>query len=280
MRIVPVVALSLLVCLPAATARSGDVALSIRPSGAVLVPVEIDGRGPFTFLLDTGSSHTVLAGELAGRLTLPVVAKARVLSAAGAEMGLVVSVRRMDVGTAGVEGLLPSVVSLARLRDREPGIEGVLGQDFLAQFDYTLDYRRKRLLWRADPADTPLRLPLVRVAERQLVQLPGDRRHAPARLVPDSGSDGFVIYERDGRTAVDVAAGDQLVAVSGLASWRAGRAAALAELRLGAVTLRGEPAVVIQRDGPSAGEGDGLLPLHLFSSVSFRNSEGYLVVRR
>jgi hypothetical protein len=264
----------------AAAADPGEVALKVRSSGAVLVPVAIDGRGPFTFLLDTGSSHTAVGSELADRLGLPVVAKVRVLTPAGPEMGLVVRLQRMDVGTATASGLTPSVVAIARLRGREPGVEGVLGQDFLSLFDYTVDYRRKRLRWTAEPAEEPARIPLVQAGDRRLVQVTGQGRPGPALLVPDSGSEGFVIFEREGRTAVRVDETSQLVGVSGLASERSARGGVLRELRIGGVTLRNQPAVVLGRDGSSTLEGDGLLPLHHFSIVSFNNREGYLVVRK
>jgi predicted aspartyl protease len=263
-----------------AAADPGEVALKVRSSGALLVPVAIDGRGTFDFLLDTGSSHTVVGSELADRLALPVVAKVRVLTPAGAEMGLVVRVQHMDVDSASVEGLTPSVISIARLREREPGVEGVLGQDFLSLFDYTVDYRRKRLRWTAEAAEGPARVPLVQAGDRRLVQVTGNGRPGPALMVPDSGSEGFVIFERNGRTAVRVDETSQLVGVSGLAAEQSARRGVLRELRVGGVTLRNQPAVVLGRDGSSAIEGDGLLPLHQFSIVSFNNREGYLVVRK
>jgi hypothetical protein len=273
--------LSLVSLAATAAADPGEVAVKVRSSGAILVPVAIDGRGPFTFLLDTGSSHTAVGSELANRLALPVVAKVRVLTPAGPEMGLVVRLQRMDVGTASASGLTPSVVSIARLREREPGVEGVIGQDFLSLFDYTVDYRRKRLRWTAEPAEEPARVPLVQAGDRRLVQVAGQGRPGPVLLVPDSGSEGFVIFEREGRTAVRVdETTSQLVGVSGLASERSARGGVLRELRLGGVTLRNQPAVVLGRDGSSAIEGDGLLPLHHFSIVSFNNREGYLVVRK
>lgn len=257
-----------------------ELALSVRPSGAVRVPVLVDGQGPFTFLLDTGSSHTALSSELADRLGLPVVAKVRVLTPAGPETGLVVRAQRMEVGSACVEALTPSVVSMARLREREPGVEGVLGQDFLSLFDYTVDYRRKQLRWTAEPAEDASRLPLLQAGDRRLVRLPGERERDSVLLVPDTGSEGLVLFERQGRTAVRVEYEATFVGVSGLGSTRSARGARLRELRVGSVTLRNQSAVVLPREGSSAVEGDGLLPLHHFSSVAFHNREGYMVVRR
>ena len=53
----------------------------------------------------------------------------------------------------------------------------------------------------------------------------------------------------------------------------------LRQLRIGSVTVRNQRAVLVSREGVDAREGDGLMPLHLFASVSFNSHEGYLVVR-
>jgi len=272
--------LSLALSTAEAAATPGEIILSLRSSGAVRVPVGINGAGPFTFLLDTGSSHTIVSSELVDRLGLPVVAQARVHTPAGVEMGRVVRVELMSIGSASAEGLMPSVVSLAQLRERESGVDGVIGQDFLKAFDYTVDYRRKRLRFTAEHAGEPVRMPLVRAGDRSLVQLSGNAGHEPVLMVPDSGTEGFVIFERDGRTAVRVDPVSQFVGVSGLASRQVGRGALLRELQVGGVTLRNQPAVVLERKGARTVEGDGLMPLHQFSSVSFNNSEGFMIVRR
>ena len=52
------------------------------------------------------------------------------------------------------------------------------------------------------------------------------------------------------------------------------------ELQVGNVIFRNQPVAVIARDEVDALEGDGLLPLHLFASVSFNAREQCLVLRR
>jgi hypothetical protein len=99
-------------------------------------------------------------------------------------------------------------------------------------------------------------------------------------MVPDTGSNGFVLFEREGRTAVEVDRLPGFVSVSGLTRERAATAAIVRRLDVGGVTLRDQPAVVIPRPEPGAGQADGLLPLHAFSRVSWSNSEAYLAVRR
>jgi hypothetical protein len=276
-------ALSAIAVLSLATAAAADpdegVRVTLSASGAVRVPVEIDGRGPFPFLLDTGSTHTAIGPELAERLSLPVVARARVLTPAGPETALVVRVERAVIGGASVSGLTPSVVSLTELHHGEPGIDGVIGQDFLLGFDYTVDYRRSRLVWSVRSTDGERRLPLLRSGDRTLVEIEGGDG-GTLLMVPDSGSSGFVLFERDGRTAVKVDGAGEPAMISGLSSRLTARGALLRRFRVGPVTLRDQPAVVVERAGARTVEGDGLLPLHAFASVSFSNSRGYLVVRR
>jgi hypothetical protein len=261
-------------------ATSEEIVVSLRPSGAVLVPVAINGRGPFTFLLDTGASHTVVSTRLATRLGLPIVAKTLVSTEAGDQARLVVELERLTIGSASVAGLLPTVVDLARLFETEPRLDGVVGQDFLSAFNYTLDFRRRRLRWTAANDDERVRLPLVRAGDRPLVQLAGDGNHGPVLMVPDSGSEVLVVFERSGRTALAVEYLGQRVGVSVVGSQDIGRGAIVRDLKVGNVTLRNQPVVVLTGRRSDGGEGDGLLPLHRFSSVAFNNTEGWMAVRK
>jgi predicted aspartyl protease len=281
MRVFRIVALlSLVMATQEVGAVPEEVVLDLRSSGAVRVPVNVNGQGPFTFLLDTGASHTTVSSEIVDRLSLPAVAKVKVVTAAGVQMRLVVRLEHMAIGSASAAGLMPSVVPPDELHAMESGIDGVIGQDFLSAFNYTLDYRRQRLRWTADDDDGSVRLPLIRAGHRSLVRLTGKGRQAPMMLVPDSGSEGLVLFERKGRTTVKLDETSQLVGVSAVGLQRAGRGALVRELQVGGVTLRNQPAVVVTSQGSSDVEGDGLMPLHQFSSVSFNNAQAYMVVRR
>ena len=78
------------------------------------------------------------------------------------------------------------------------GISGVLGQDFLSQFNYTLDYRTFDGCrgTTTDQIEKGVRLALEPSRGRFLVQLaPGhDAAECPVRLVPDSGANGVVLF--------------------------------------------------------------------------------------
>jgi hypothetical protein len=159
-----------------------------------------------------------------------------------------------------------------------PGIDGVLGQDFLAHFNYTLDFRRSRLVW-ADEAGHPaaVRLPLLPSEGRFLVPLPQDDScRCQIRLVPDSGTDSIVLFEGAATRDLPIEAQPGALNLGSLTGGSAARAVTLKRLHVGRVTLRDQPAGVVRIDPAGPDRGDGLLPLHLFARVHFNNAEGYV----
>ena len=84
------------------------------------------------------------------------------------------------------------------------------------------------------------------------------------RLVPDTGAEAFVFFHAPGEAAPAIAIGR--ARMTGLTGDRGVRAAIAPRLVVGGVTLRDQPAVIVDRGDAEA---DGLLPLHGFASVSF-----------
>jgi hypothetical protein len=265
-----------------AFAASNQVELTLEKPGAITIPVTINGQGPFVFMLDTGSNRSIVSSALAARLALPVVAKAAMVTSTGRQDYSIVRIDRVVIGDAASLAVLASLVPASKLRAAAARIDGVVGQDFLSRFNYTLDYRTRRLSWAAaSPSDDrDVRLPIVKQEGRFLVELPhGDRT---LRLVPDSAAEIFVIFERNGVAPVALAPAarrerDQLVSVTGMTDIRV---MLLPRLQVGSAIIGRQPALLVPRNEPDAPAGDGLLPLHLFSSASFNCSEGYIVLRK
>jgi hypothetical protein len=256
------------------------VPLSIDANGAVVVAIEINNRGPFLFLLDTGSSHSVVGRTLAGHLGLRPVARTAVLTSTGRELRPVVRLDLTTMGTARSEGLLASLVPSEQLAALRRGIEGIIGQDFLFDVNYTLDYRRRRLTWNDERAfEDGVRLPLVARGGRYLVKVETAVDRASMLLVPDSGSNGLVMFARAGGTRLQLEPVAELAALHSLSAGQDARVMVLRELKLGEVILRNQRVAVVAREADDLVEGDGLLPLHLFDSVSFNARERHLTIR-
>ena len=109
----------------------------------VMVPVKINGRGPFEFILDTGASTSTVDRALVRRLALPRTGQtARVRGVTGASVVPLVRLRSWTVGGQSLAGRNLTVTDMG-----EPGIFGLLGSDELRRFGrVVIDYQRRRLI--------------------------------------------------------------------------------------------------------------------------------------
>jgi len=108
----------------------------------VLVPAFVNGRGPHTFVLDTGASATVLSPELAASLQIETVAAEPMTGAGGMLQATLGRAGSLTVGGAALQDVAVMVadflVDLAGVAGTP--LDGVLGYNFLRHFRVTLDY--------------------------------------------------------------------------------------------------------------------------------------------
>jgi predicted aspartyl protease len=261
--------------------RPAEVRFASSRSGEIVIPVFIGREGPYRFLLDTGSSHTVISETLATTLGAVPVAKAPIATSVGSILALVVRLPDVTVGSARVEALLATSLPPRAADMLGDGILGVLGQDFLSQFNYTLDYRTSRLSWDDDgQIEKGVRLTLEPSHGRFLVHLPQDKRcRCALRLVPDSGANGVVLFAGTEADRLPVSASVTSMRVATLVGDGTARGVIVRALLVGPVTLWDLPAARVAVPEGTTEDGDGLLPLSLFARVSFRHHEGYMVVQ-
>jgi hypothetical protein len=112
-----------------------------------LVPVRIDGHGPYEFALDTGASTSLVDSQVAKELDVRRTgSKERIAGVASVSKVATIRVRKWSVGgvalpaTSVVEANLP-------FGNASGGVQGLLGSDMLSQFDVvTIDYGHSRLV--------------------------------------------------------------------------------------------------------------------------------------
>ena len=244
-----------------------------RGPGAIVLPVELNGRGPYRFLLDTGSTHSSVSASTASEIGAPVVARTEIGSAAGSREALVVRIDALEVGPVAVDGLLASVVELGFA-----GVDGVIGHDALAPLRFTIDFARSRLLWWPTDAMVARGSTLILQSShgRFLLSLP--QRQSILRLVPDTGAHALLLFDPDRSLPVT-----RLPATATLTTTAAEtevRLARVRELHIGGLTLTDVPAAVAERHRSEPEEVDGLLPLHLFDRVTFDGPQGVLILEK
>lgn len=265
---------------------SADSSVKLRTvtGGYLLVPVTLNGAGPFEFVLDTGTTTTLIEPALARRLALPLGERESIASITSASVARRARVETLTVGPKSVVGAEVLVVDLGAASRLGSRVQGVLGNDVLGRDNFLLSYAKERLEfdWDGSLATrlTGMHVPLREMRGRRMVEaeVPGVRR--PLLLVPDSGCLTVVLFEK---TSGDLGAAlgtDRGVMMAHTATGASGLSTReIRGLRLGGGAL-GRLQALILRD-PAALEGreeDGLLPTSLFREVWFDHEGGFLIL--
>lgn len=117
----------------------------------MMVQTKVNGAGPFNFLVDTGTTRTVIDPALAVQLQAPVVGAVVLTGALHQRQDKLVLLKEVRVGGVSVSGLGAVVDRIARQKLLAPGIRGVLGEDFLSRFDILIDYKHRSLCFGGAP---------------------------------------------------------------------------------------------------------------------------------
>jgi predicted aspartyl protease len=141
--------------------RSGLVRLGVVPAGpsvavrvvhqdgqvVVVAPVDVEGHGPYPFVVDTGASQSVVSQDLASTFHLHQVRRSVTIDAVGCTSKA--SMVQVGHWTSGAV-TLPAGTALALrhpLGTSAPGKVGILGSNELSRFaDVTVDYAAGRLI--------------------------------------------------------------------------------------------------------------------------------------
>ena len=109
----------------------------------MIVPVSINGAGPYDFVLDTGSSKTIVNRKLSEKLGLSLLGDNNFVGALATTRMSVVRVNSLTVAGATVQG--GEIFSSDRPATVNGKVRGVLGEDFLRNFDVLIDYRHQSI---------------------------------------------------------------------------------------------------------------------------------------
>lgn len=171
---------------PAAADGNAFLETAFDQARRLAVPVFLNGRGPFEFVVDTGSNVSVVCTEVADVCRLPPAGSALVHGILSAEPAPLVAVSRLRVGSVVTAGLrLPRV-----LRSRV-GADGILGLDMLRSRRIVLGFQAQT--FEISPADLGAQLGVDRnsrlSAPNQPVIVPA-RFHAGQLVIIDAEAVG------------------------------------------------------------------------------------------
>ncbi|MGD0738460.1 MAG: retropepsin-like aspartic protease [Terracidiphilus sp.] len=243
-----------------------SIPLKVMTGKPVVDGVFLNGHGPYRFLLDTGSQSNQVDAALARKLGLSATLKLDLETPSGESTvrgGRLNQVTLGPMEATDQEFLFTHFDDLSALL---PDIRGILGQEFLANFDYTLDFQHHRLIFGDQSFGEPS-APGVQTGFRLI----SGRMAIPTSmgdLVLDSGAELLFLFRASSRPV-----SGQVMGASGARVPVSFEAAP--EVRIGGRSYR--PSKAEYRPVPDAEEA-GLLPANLFHAIFVCNSKHYVVL--
>jgi predicted aspartyl protease len=135
----------------------------------ILLPVRVNGEGPFEFILDTGAGTSLLSSDLAKKLNIKIISTKEGQSAGGKISVSLAKVESLALGAAKLDDVDVGIVDLSHIAKAiGTKIDGDVGYNFLKHFRITIDYHdceirfddptRIERLGRSSKAEVPMRL--------------------------------------------------------------------------------------------------------------------------
>jgi hypothetical protein len=256
------------------------------------VLVTVNHSGPYEFMVDTGSEITIIEPSVAGELRLEPVGRARLVSGMRQTAAGVVSPEVMEVGAHSFHKPLVLVASLTQLKERHPGLRGILGEDLLKGFDLFID-RGKKILCLDSTAEMRRsirgeRISIVRqgcddpqMAQSMLVPVRlSEQQSRMMYLRLDSGASTPILYVNPSKWEPSVERRTARLAHVVGGSTTFFETMAPQEIRIGSRVVSDVTFVAPVASSQNvvfAGE-DGLLPTSLFKRVFISYSDGFVVL--
>jgi predicted aspartyl protease len=163
----------------------------------ILLPVQVNGDGPFEFILDTGAGTSLLSSDLAKKLKIKIISTKEGQSAGGKISVSLAKVDSLAVGQAKLDDVDVGIVDLTNIGNTiGTKIDGDVGYNFLKHFRITIDYhdceirldepRRIQRLGRSSKAEVPMRL--ASLAKPLLLVDVHANGHGPFQFAIDTGT--------------------------------------------------------------------------------------------
>lgn len=112
---------------------------------AIVLPVHINGKGPYEFVLDTGATLTCVDQALSTELELPKAAGSGGFGVGIGKSGQfgMVAIDSFRIGAASANGMSACVLDLSQFAQLGIELDGLIGLNFLKSFRVSIDFERQ-----------------------------------------------------------------------------------------------------------------------------------------
>lgn len=259
----------------------------------IVLSVSINHAGPYNFQLDSGAQITMIDPSLAAELHLDTQGAAVVAGAGSRQSASFANLDLIEAGSHAVAHQRVLVYDLQNLRSSDLHIQGILGEDFLEQFDVLIDNAHRLLCLDNSAAMraevTGPHIPLVAAAEPEDgVALPGlliiavrlSDGMRPVRLMIDSGTNSPVLYNTSQYMALPLSQGLPLRGNGVDGAQRIFLALPPQDVKVGSLELSRVPFFTLagtQKNARLKGF-DGVLPAGLFRRVFIDHADHFAIL--
>jgi predicted aspartyl protease len=119
------------------------ISFSLVRDSLIVVPVFVNGHGPYRFLLDTGATHSIVSREVADQLGIPILEVQSLITAGGSVPVTVRTVEIVQIGDVRIPQAHIAVSDAGLLRQLR--LDGIIGADYLKDYKISIDYAHKLL---------------------------------------------------------------------------------------------------------------------------------------
>ncbi|HWA00584.1 MAG TPA: aspartyl protease family protein [Caulobacterales bacterium] len=209
-------------------------------AGCLVVPVRINGRGPYLFVLDTGSNRTVITPELANELGLAISnGGQRIVGVGGSASAGMTRLDHIDAGALQVRGVTAMVIANDRTMGPFGAAQGALGMDGLAGKRLVIDLERGDFEIESGGDAAPRGYEIVpgRLRFGHLLEIPIDIGGFAARAVIDTGTQATIANAPLLAQGVATTAPQRFALVGANGAAATSQAALLREIKLGPLMI-------------------------------------------
>ena len=245
--------------LAAMAVQAGETAMKTDRTAHLMILKEVylNGQGPFRMMVDTGAATCSIRPQAARRAGVAILAMVERVTATGVDRVPLAQVTEIRVGSFRQSGMEAMVTDLA-----VAGVDGVLGQNWLVQHDYLLDYRGQRLVIDPAPPERGVKAALHMEDGRPEITAEVDGRRQ--LLVVDSGASALVLFGKSGS------------APSAMLTTHGGSTST--EMAHARVRIEGGFSRIMTAAAVASAPAPGLLPTSAFASVYVPNRDGVVVL--
>lgn len=240
----------------------------------IVVSVTVNDKEKLDFLLDTGTNSTIIKPEVVQKLDLRPQDRMEMITATGKQIVPRSFLQSLAFGANSAKDVGVLIMDLPAIHKIDKEICGILGQNFLAQFNYLLDFDKRRIVFDADgELENRLRgkQVLIEIEENRIL-IDVNIKQNIRRFLLDSGAANIILF---GSTGIEKSK-TSFVKLSTNTGDGAAQNAWLDFLQIGDKTFYNLPAIIMSEKSESRTE-VGLLPLCLFRSIYFNHKKGFVI---